>query len=154
MKQIVRNATVWQWKTLPTDEAVDYDGESNNGKTVVIENGIITRICDANESLEENGYDVVIDAKDHLILPGLQDAHIHVAMMAQSRYYIDFRNCFSIDQLVDTIRESLLNNPVFEDLPFIVGVNWDQSQIGRLPSRQDLDHLPTTKPVSVRSIYY
>ena len=36
------------------------------------------------------------------------------------------------------------------DLPWIQGVQWDQSKLGIYPTRFDLDSIDTDKPVSLK----
>lgn len=72
------------------------------------------------------------------------DSHIHVAMLGESLHYVNLAECYSIESLVCSIQEKIRKEP---HLPFIVGYNWDQTKLGRMPSRKDIDHI-TSKPVS------
>jgi hypothetical protein len=51
------------------------------------------------------------------------------------------------------VKEKLLEGHNKEpDLPFLIGFNWDQEKIGRLPTMQDLESLNLQKPVSLHSL--
>lgn len=63
------------------------------------------------------------DAHGLLMLPGLMDAHLHVMLTGEAAYYLDCQGCTSVAQLVDKVREHCSAHP---DLPWIVGINWDQ----------------------------
>lgn len=63
------------------------------------------------------------DAAGQLVLPGLMDAHLHVLMTGESAYYLDLQGCTSIAQLQRKLADHQEAHP---ELPWIVGVNWDQ----------------------------
>lgn len=80
---------------------------------------------------------------DHLLC--FVDSHIHVCSFAESQYFVDLSECYSIQQLVEKVKFHVEKYP---DLPWITGVNWDQTKLGRFPTRHDLANIDTTKPVS------
>jgi predicted amidohydrolase YtcJ len=65
-------------------------------------------------------------------------------MLGESQHYVNLNDCESIDNLKEKVREAFLAEP---ELPFIIGFNWDQSKLGRLPEMADLDDLNIDKPV-------
>lgn len=73
------------------------------------------------------------------------DSHIHIGLFGESQHYVNLEECKSIEDLCEKLIAGSKNEP---DLPFVIGFNWDQSKLGRLPTRQDLDSLPINKPVS------
>jgi len=70
----------------------------------------------------------------------ITDSHIHVSMVGESQYFVDLRHCDSIDSLRNTLKAHMQMHPENE-LPWIVGVNWDQTVLGRYPNRFDIDGL-------------
>lgn len=76
-----------------------------------------------NYNINEELFDKVIDVSNQIILPGLMDSHIHVMSTGESSYYLDLKDCNSIEELKSTLKKHSDNNP---QLPWIIGVNWDQ----------------------------
>ena len=72
-------------------------------------------------------------------------------MFGESQYYVDLVDCYSIEELLEKIRAHLEKYP---DLPWITGVNWDQTKLGRYPTRHDLAKLSTPKPVRISNIIF
>ena len=131
---LIKNATLWQW----------FDGSPSGMKTgravprswFCVEKGAIT-VSSTNSSgtLEieppaDENFDSVIDAKHRLVIPGLHDAHIHVAMTGESNYFLNLKNCDSVEKLIDSLSTHASKFPI-SVLPWINGVNWDQV-IGRI----------------------
>jgi len=73
----------------------------------------------------------------------MTDSHIHVGLLGESQHYVNLDNCTTIKSLLSTISSHAEKEP---DLPFIIGFNWDQSKLGRLPNRQ------TCKSIIVKEI--
>jgi predicted amidohydrolase YtcJ len=65
-------------------------------------------------------------------------------MVGESQYFVDLQDCYSISSVQDKLRVHIAK---FPDLPWVIGVNWDQTKIGRYLCRQDLDELECDKPV-------
>jgi predicted amidohydrolase YtcJ len=61
-----------------------------------------------------------------MILPGLMDSHIHVALTGESAHYVDLSDCTSIDAMKTALAVHAKKHP---GLPWIIGVNWDQVSI-------------------------
>jgi predicted amidohydrolase YtcJ len=64
--------------------------------------------------------------------------------LGESQHYINLIDCDTIDSLKAKILEGNEKEP---DLPFLIGFNWDQEKLGRLPSVSDLESLNIAKPV-------
>lgn len=86
-----------------------------------------------------------IDCMGQCLIPGLMDSHIHVAMTGESKYFVDLQNCRSIEDLQEALRRHI---EIHQDIHWIQGINWDQSQLGRYPTRYDIDAVCADKPVS------
>eukprot|EP01031_Cornospumella_fuschlensis_P032418 gene32418-39201_t len=143
-KTLIKHASIWRWRS-----AIASDGFVLENGFVLIENGFISKVSDdvrELEAIEAGHIDQVIHAHGALLLPGLIDSHIHVGLLGESQFYIDCRNCSTIDEMVALFNDKLVE---LADLPFLVGYNWDQSVLGRYPTRHDLDKVKTDKPIFV-----
>jgi predicted amidohydrolase YtcJ len=65
-------------------------------------------------------------------------------MLGESTYFVNLSGCQSIDELQQRLREHGENH---SDIPWIVGVLWDQTDIGRFPNRADIDSVCSDRPV-------
>ncbi|KAG5176273.1 amidohydrolase family-domain-containing protein [Tribonema minus] len=141
------NAKVWQWGeglartghgatySLTDWFAVsleEFSGSSGSGSCTssILQAGIAPTPAEAN-------YDSVIDLKGALVVPGLQDAHIHVGYTGESAHYVDLSGAQSIPELWQLVQAKADSHP---ELSWLVGVGWDQTNFGGVyPSRSDLD---------------
>lgn len=128
---LVKNATLWQWS----------DGSSTGMKTgraiprswFCVEKGAITVTSTSIGASEtdppaDGNFHSVIDANHQLVIPGLHDAHIHVAMTGESNYFLNLKGCDSMQNLISCLFAHALKYPV-SVLPWISGVNWDQVSV-------------------------
>ena len=126
---LVKNATLWQW----SDNSIN---GMKTGRAVplswfCIEKGAITMTSENKSGATDTGppadenYDSIIDAKNQLVIPGLHDAHIHVAMTGESNYFLNLKGCDSIEKMISSLSIHASKFPV-SVLPWISGVNWDQ----------------------------
>ena len=87
----------------------------------------------------------VHDLGGHLLLPGLIDAHLHVAEITRARQGRDLSGVRSVVELIDQVRRWAAEQPAGT----IVGRGWqaDRLRDGRAPSRNDLDRAVPDRPV-------
>ena len=76
----------------------------------------------------------------------LSDSHIHVGLTGESQYFVDLNDCYSIEDMQNKLKLHLLQYP---HILWVQGVNWDQTKLGRYPTRIDLDVLEAVRPVRV-----
>ena len=74
-------------------------------------------------------------APDEVAIPGLTDAHLHLAEAAMARRRVELEGCASIEELVARVR---LAARARQD-GWIVGAGWDADQLGRWPTTDDLE---------------
>ncbi len=82
------------------------------------------------------------------VLPGLIDAHTHVASYARSRLDVDLRGVRSEEEAVARVRERAAQVPAGT---WIFGRSWDSSQWpgGRFPTKHSLDAVAPRHPVAL-----
>lgn len=128
MSLLVKNASVWHWNTSTAGVSPQSVSHSVIRKKwiEVTENGRFLIPDDSETELtseQEGAFSAIIDAVGRLILPGLVDAHIHVAMTGESVHFVDLKDCRSMEQLVNTVQSHIEKNM---NLSWVIGVNWDQ----------------------------
>lgn len=92
----------------------------------------------------DSKYDEIIDCNNQLVIPGLMDAHIHVSMLGESKNYLNLKSCRSIHELQQLLKEHCEK---YKDVTWIIGINWDQTDFGRYPNKDDLDIICNDRPV-------
>lgn len=91
-----------------------------------------------------NEYDKIIDCNNQLVISGMIDSHIHVSMLGESKNFLNLKSCRSIEDIQDLLR---LHCYKHQDISWIIGINWDQTDIGRYPNRYDIDSICNDRPV-------
>src|SRR5436309_1834866 len=71
---------------------------------------------------------------DEVAIPGLTDAHLHLAEAALARLRVELEGCTSVDGLVSRVRAAAgaRRDGVIE------GSGWDADLLGRWPTARDL----------------
>ena len=88
----------------------------------------------------------IVDLRQQFVMPGFNDAHVHIGQSAMARLTISFAGVRSLAQFQQRIRESLQNHKPGE---WITGFGWDQTlwPDKRDPTREDLDAVSTQNPM-------
>ena len=76
-------------------------------------------------------------APDEAAIPGLTDAHLHLASAALARQSVDLAGATTIAALVERFRASAASHPNLET--WIDGGGWDPDALGRWPTAGDLE---------------
>ena len=84
---------------------------------------------------------------DEVALPGLTDAHLHLAEAALARRRADLEGCASIDALVERIRSAAAARPDYA--AWIEGAGWDADTLGRWPTADDLERAAPGRLIAV-----
>ena len=95
----------------------------------------------------------VLDLHGRMVLPGIHDGHIHPlsggrSLTAPSLNYEQL----SLSEFLDRIAALLKATSEDEPDGWLVVGQWDAVAMGTLPDRHDLDALPTSRPIFVRSL--
>lgn len=117
---------------------------------VINEAGCIEAIGDLRDiNRQFSSFDQIWDCENRTILPGFNDAHIHVWKVGQLRtFMLDVRGVQSIAEFQQRLKDFALKNP---NLPWITarGINEMQLKEKRLPTKEDLDCVVPDRPVYV-----
>eukprot|EP01083_Nonionella_stella_P122447 368389_1 len=84
------------------------------------------------------------DLGGRVILPGLHDAHCHIGFLGRCLGSLSLRGCTSIDKMKELVRKYCADHPEVE---FVVANSWDQSVLGRFPTKFDFDEVCPDKPL-------
>lgn len=89
---------------------------------------------------------VIIDLKGKSVIPGLIDAHIHVADFGKILNWVNLTSAKSIREMQDQIRSHSERVPKGR---WIIGYGWDEANFmeKRYPNRKDLDEASPENPV-------
>jgi len=88
----------------------------------------------------------VIDLGGHFVMPGFNDAHLHLAGAGQQKLGVDLEGVKSLDELRDRVAAKVQTARAGE---WILGGGWDETlwPVKALPSRWDLDEVSGNHPV-------
>jgi predicted amidohydrolase YtcJ len=79
-----------------------------------------------------------------VVLPGLVDAHLHLAELTRVREGLDLHGVESMDRLLERVARWAETHPTGP----LVGRGWDQERMGgAMPTRHDLERIGTGRPV-------
>ena len=93
----------------------------------------------------------VINLGGHFVMPGFNDAHVHLANAGFQRLTVDLVGVKSLTEFRDRIRARVQNASPNE---WIVGGGWDQTlwPVKELPSRWDIDEVTKDHPVFLERV--
>jgi predicted amidohydrolase YtcJ len=86
-------------------------------------------------------------APDEVAVPGLTDAHLHLATAAMARAAVDLAGVGTIEALVERLRVFAAAHP--EAGAWIEGGGWDADTLGRWPTADDLERAAPGRRVAV-----
>jgi predicted amidohydrolase YtcJ len=93
----------------------------------------------------------VIDLKGHFVMPGFNDAHMHLTNAGFKRLTVDLTGTKSVEEFRERIRKRL---ETADPMEWITGSGWDETlwPVKDLPSRWDIDEITTDHPVYMERI--
>ena len=93
----------------------------------------------------------VIDLGGHFLMPGFNDAHLHLADAGQQKLGVDLIGVKSLDELRDRLSAKVQTAKPGE---WILGGGWDETawSVKALPSRWDLDDVSAGHPVFLHRV--
>src|SRR5438445_3342440 len=105
-----------------------------------------------NEILKLKGPQTqVINLDGHFVMPGFNDAHLHLASAGYQRLTVNLVGARSLTDFRDRIRARV---ETAEPAEWIVGSGWDQTlwPVKELPSRWDIDEVSREHPVFLQRV--
>jgi predicted amidohydrolase YtcJ len=93
----------------------------------------------------------VVDLKGHFVMPGFNDAHMHLTNAGFKRLTVDLTGAKSLEEFRARIRKRV---ETAEPTEWITGSGWDETlwAVKELPTRWDIDEVTTDHPVYLERI--
>lgn len=108
--------------------------------------GAQVELCRRGQQAQE------VDAKDRLMLPGLNDSHMHFIHFAKGLMSVNLTGTHSIKEIQERMAEGVRLRPAGPDA-FVEGEGWNQDYFTegerRFPLRVDLDEVSSTVPMMI-----
>jgi predicted amidohydrolase YtcJ len=88
----------------------------------------------------------IVDLGGHFVMPGFNDAHVHLADAGMKKLSVDLTGVKSLDELRGRLAKKVEQSTAGE---WIVGAGWDETlwPVKVPPTRWDLDEVSTDHPV-------
>ncbi len=126
--------------------------EIKRAQAIAVRGDRIEAVGSEEDILKLKGPDTeVIHLGGHFVMPGFNDAHLHLAEAGFERQSVNLVGVTSLNQFRDRIRARLATAAPGE---WIVGGGWDQTlwPVKELPSRWDIDEVTTDHPVFLQRV--
>jgi hypothetical protein len=93
----------------------------------------------------------VVELGGHFVMPGFNDAHLHLAEAGAQRLSVNLVGVKSIDEFRDRVRARVETAAPGQ---WITGGGWDQTlwPVKELPSRWDLDEISSDHPIFLQRV--
>jgi predicted amidohydrolase YtcJ len=93
----------------------------------------------------------LVDLKGAFVMPGFNDAHVHLALAGQTKLSVDLNGCTSLAEMLSRVSASAKRA-----LPgqWLLGGGWDHTLWANptLPARQDLDRVTAGHPALLERV--
>ncbi len=119
-------------------------------EAIAVWNGRVLQTGSDRDILKSRGRSVsVLDLKNHTVIPGLSDSHIHLLGYGTLLRTLDLNGTRSISDIQKAVKAAANKKP---GASWIVGRGWDQEKLreARYPNRKDLD--AESRPVLLRRV--
>lgn len=127
-----------------------YVERNNFQEAVLVEEGFIKAVGKNEEILAMAEGAEKIDCQGKVVLPGLNDSHMHLAYVGESMMNVDLSTCKSVEEMVEKCISFKKTNPEMTKIGMF-SQSWNQDNFDascrRLPNRHDLDKIATDIPV-------
>ena len=134
---------------VPIDSAFP---EARRAEAMAVRGDRILAVGKNDDILKYKGPDTeVVNLGGHFVMPGFNDAHMHLAEAGQERLSVNLVGVKSLAEFRERIRARVETAAPGE---WIVGGGWDQTlwPVKELPSRWDVDEVTTDHPVFLQRV--
>lgn len=122
-------------------------------QALLIEDGRIAAVGTDREILAASDGAEKTDCRGMTVLPGFNDAHLHIMEFGRNLFLPALHGCRSADEIVSVCRAFMEAHP---DRRSLVAVGWNEFGFtdgnSRLPDRHDADAVSETVPVLLRRV--
>lgn len=121
------------------------DGTRPRAEAVAVRRGRIVAVGSDDDVLPLVGAGTeVVELEGRSLLPGFQDAHLHVASGGLTSVQCDLYRAAGVDAYAPAVAAYAAAHP---DREWIVGGGWSMDDFGTMPTRQQLDAVVADRPV-------
>ena len=119
----------------------------DKAEAFAIKDGVFIAVGKNEEITGRYQSNIVVDAKNQTIVPGLIDAHCHFYRMGLQQQKVSLEGTKSYDEVL----EKLVAFQKEKNTTFITGRGWDQNdwEVKEFPTKEKLDALFPTIPVAI-----
>ncbi|MDH7513725.1 MAG: amidohydrolase [Clostridiales bacterium] len=118
-------------------------------EAVVVRNERILFVGSARDALRHRGPDTkIIDAEGRLILPGIEDSHVHFVSGSESLAKVDLSGTRTVEEVQERIRKFAADHP---QAAWVQGRGWMYAAFpGNMPHKKFLDEVVPDRPAVMR----
>jgi predicted amidohydrolase YtcJ len=121
-------------------------------EAIAVRDGRVEAIGENADILKMKGPQTeVVELGGHFVMPGFNDAHMHLAEAGAQRLSVNLVGVKSIDEFRDRVRARVETAAPGQ---WITGGGWDQTlwTVKELPSRWDLDEISSDHPIFLERV--
>jgi len=122
-------------------------GAGKRGEAIAVKGDRILAVGTRDEILKTKGPETrIIDLGGHFVMPGFNDAHMHLANAGREKLSVNLVGCKTLDEFRERLRTKVENAAPGE---WVLGGGWDETlwPVKVLPSRWDLDEVANGHPI-------
>ena len=126
--------------------------EIRRAQAIAVRGDRIQAVGEEAEILKLKGPETeVVNLEGHFVMPGFNDAHLHLAQAGFERQSVNLVGAKSLEDFRDRVRARVAAAAPGE---WIVGAGWDQTlwPVKELPSRWDIDEVTVDHPVFLQRV--
>ncbi len=127
-------------------------GAGKRSEAVAVAGDRILAVGARDEVMKFKGLETkVVDLDGHFVMPGFNDAHMHLASAGLEKMNVDLVGVKTLDEFRERI---LAKVEKAEPGEWIVGEGWDETlwPVKALPSRWDVDEVSSSQPVYLERV--
>jgi predicted amidohydrolase YtcJ len=127
-------------------------GSGKRGESLAIAGDKIVAVGTRDDVMKFKGTETkIIDLNGHFLMPGFNDAHMHLASAGLEKMNVDLVGAKTLDEFRERLLAKVEKAPPGE---WIVGEGWDETlwPVKVLPTRWDLDEVSSSHPVYLERV--